>query len=68
MMMLPNIFQVFILGLILFLPVFLIYRKAGFNPVWAALVFLPVFGILLIFLQLAQLPWPNRKEELEQKP
>ncbi|MGR8952108.1 MAG: hypothetical protein ACU83V_06820 [Gammaproteobacteria bacterium] len=68
MMMVPNIFQVFILGLILFLPVFLIYRKAGFNPAWSALVFLPVFGILLIFLQLALLPWPNRKEELEQKP
>ena len=68
MVMLPNFFQVFILGLFLFIPVFLIYRKAGFNPAWAALVFLPVFGILLIFLHLALLPWPNRKNELEHKP
>lgn len=68
MMMFPDIFQIFILGLFLFIPVFLIYRKAGFHPAWAALVFLPVFGMLLIFLQLALLPWPNRRNELERKP
>jgi hypothetical protein len=68
MMMFPNIFQVFILGLVIFFPVFLIYRKAGFHPAWAALVFFPVFGMLLIFLQLALLPWPNRRNELERKP
>ena len=68
MIVLPNIFQVFILGLFLILPVFLIYRKAGFNPAWSALVFLPVFGILLVFLQLALTPWPNCKDELEHKP
>ncbi|MBL1264531.1 hypothetical protein [Candidatus Methylomicrobium oryzae] len=67
MMNIPNIFQVFILGLFLFLPVCLIYRKAGFHPAWAALVFLPVFGMLLVFLQLALLPWPNRRSELERK-
>jgi hypothetical protein len=68
MMMFPDIFQAFILGLFIFLPVCLIYRKAGFHPAWAALVFLPVFGMLLIFLQLALLPWPNRRNELECKP
>lgn len=67
MMMFPNIFQAFILGLLIFLPICLIYRKAGFHPAWAALVFLPVFGILLILLQLALLPWPNRRSELEDK-
>jgi len=67
-MMFPDIFQVFILGLFIFLPVFLIYRKAGFNPAWAALVFLPVFGLLLVFMQLALMPWPNRRSELERKP
>jgi hypothetical protein len=68
MMMFPEIFQAFILGLFIFLPVYLIYRKAGLHPAWAALVFLPVFGLLLIFLQLALLPWPNRRNELERKP
>ncbi|MEC4749418.1 hypothetical protein [Methylomicrobium sp. Wu6] len=68
MMMFPDLFQVFILGLFIFLPVCLIYRKAGFNPAWAALVFLPVFGLLLIFLQLAFLPWPNRQGEMERNP
>jgi hypothetical protein len=68
MMMFPEIFQAFILGLFIFLPVCLIYRKAGLHPAWAALVFLPVFGLLLIFLQLALLPWPNRRNELERKP
>lgn len=66
-MMFPNIFQVFILGLLIFLPVCLIYRKAGFHPAWAALVFLPGFGLLLAFMQLALLPWPNRRGELEHK-
>ena len=68
MVMLPNVFQVFILGLLLIIPAVLIYRKAGFNTAWAAMIFLPVFGILLVFLQLAFLPWPNRKDELEHKP
>jgi len=65
MMMLPEFFQVFIVGLIIFLPVSLIYKKAGFHPAWAALVFLPVFGLLLVFMQLALLPWPNRSDETE---
>jgi len=43
------------------LPVGLIYRKAGFHPAWALLVFLPGFGLLFIFLQLAFVPWPNHK-------
>ncbi len=67
MMMFPHIFQVFILGLLIFLPVSLIYRKAGFHPAWAALVFLPVLGMLIILMQLALLPWPNRRGELERK-
>jgi|GEM_PF-1661132 len=30
---------------------------------WGLLVFLPGLGLLLIFLQLALLPWPNLKIE-----
>ncbi len=61
MLMIPDFFQIVIIGLMVLLPIALIYKKAGFNPVWAALVFLPGFGLLLIFLQLAFLPWPNHK-------
>ncbi len=53
----PNFFQIVITGLLIALPIALIYKKAGFNPVWAALVFLPGFGLLIIFLQLAFSPW-----------
>jgi hypothetical protein len=41
-------------------PVFFIYKRAGFNPVWCLLVFVPGFGLLAIFLQLALMPWPNQ--------
>nr|WP_027158324.1 hypothetical protein [Methylobacter luteus] len=60
--MFPEIAHVIIVGLVIFLPVSLIYRKAGFHPAWASLVFLPGFGLLLIFLQLAFVPWPNHKD------
>ena len=65
MMMFPELSQVFIVGLLIVIPVCLIYKKAGFNPAWAALVFLPLFGLLLIFLHLAFSPWPNRRQSLE---
>lgn len=40
-MMFQELVQVFIVGLLIFLPVCLIYKKTGFHPAWAALVFLP---------------------------
>ena len=64
-MMFQEFVQVFIIGLLIFLPVSLIYKKAGFHPAWAALVFLPVFGLLLIFVQLALVPWPNLRDKKE---
>ena len=64
-MLFQEIVQVFIVGLLIFLPVCLIYKKAGFHPAWAALVFLPVFGLLLIFMQLALVPWPNQGDKTD---
>lgn len=60
MLMIPEFFQVFIIGLMIVIPVCVIYKKAGFNPAWAALVFLPGLGLLLIFLQLALVEWPSQ--------
>ena len=61
-MFVPDIIRIAVVALIIFVPTLLIYRKAGFHPAWALLLFLPGFGLLLIFLQLALLPWPNHKE------
>lgn len=63
--MIPEFLEVAIVGMMVLVPLCLIYKKAGFNPLWAALVFLPGFGLLLIFLQLALLPWPNAKPDQE---
>lgn len=60
--MFPEMGRIIIVALMIVIPVMLIYRKAGFHPAWGLLVFLPGFGLLLIFLQLALLPWPNQKE------
>lgn len=65
--MLPifDVFQIFTVGLMTVIPFIVIYKKAGFNPAWAALVFLPGFGLLLIFIHLAFFPWPNQKGRRE---
>jgi NADH:ubiquinone oxidoreductase subunit 3 (subunit A) len=48
-MMFEEFIQVFIIGLLIFLPVSLIYKKAGFHTAWAALVFLPVLRFAAYF-------------------
>ncbi|CAD6873464.1 hypothetical protein [Methylomonas fluvii] len=63
MLMFPEILQAMIVGMMVAIPAILIYKKAGLNPAWAALVFLPVFGLLIVFLQLAFQEWPNSKQE-----
>ena len=65
MNMYPEFGQVAIVGLMILVPVCLIYRKAGFNPAWGFLVFIPGFGLLLIFMQLALSPWPTLKNKAE---
>jgi len=65
--MVPEFFHVAIVGLMILVPVFFIYKKAGFHPAWSLLVFLPGLGLLLIFMQLAFLPWPNLQEREGQK-
>jgi hypothetical protein len=63
MFMVPEPLVAVIVGLMIAVPLVLIYKKAGLHPGWAALVFLPVFGVLLVFLQLAFQAWPNAKNE-----
>ena len=61
--MVPEILQSAIVGMMIAIPTILAYKKAGLNPAWAALVFVPVFGLLVVFMQLALLDWPNAKRE-----
>jgi hypothetical protein len=48
MLMVPEILQVAIVGMMILIPTILIYKKVGLNPVWAASVFLPGFGLFII--------------------
>ncbi len=59
MLMIPDIFQIVITGLMIVIPIAVIYKKAGFSPFWSTFVFLPGFGLLVIFIQLAFSPWRN---------
>ena len=63
MFMVPEPLVAAIVGMMIAIPLVLIYKKAGFHPGWAALVFVPVFGVLLVFLQLALQDWPSTKRE-----
>ncbi len=63
MFIFPEFGRMVIVGLMILVPVCLIYKKAGYHPAWGLLVFLPGLGLFLIFLQLALLPWPNLKPE-----
>ncbi|MGR8934321.1 MAG: hypothetical protein ACU837_08020 [Gammaproteobacteria bacterium] len=67
-MMIPDFIQTVIVALTIFIPVCVIYKRAGFHPAWAALLLIPGFGLFLVFLQLALLPWPNAGRRLEHKP
>ncbi len=64
MFLLNELLHIVIVGLMIVVPVIIIYKRAGLNPLWAALVFLPGFGLLLICLQLAFTPWPNQKSNI----
>jgi hypothetical protein len=63
MIFFPDIVQIVIVGLMIVVPICFIYQKAGFNPMWGGLVFLPGFGLLLIFLHLAFFSWPNLNKQ-----
>lgn len=63
MFLVPEPLVAAIVGMMIAIPLLLIYKKAGLHPGWAALVFMPVFGLLLVFMQLAFQTWPNGKKE-----
>ena len=50
----------FLMSLVLIIPVWRIYRRAGFNPAWSLLLFIPGLGFLICLLFLALRPWPGQ--------
>ena len=65
--MFPEAAKVVVVALTIVVPIFVIYRRAGFHPAWGLLVFLPGFGLLIIFMQLGLLDWPNSLQDRESK-
>jgi len=45
-------------GIILVLPVWVIHRKAGLSPWLSLFLFIPIFGLLLVYMILAFSKWP----------
>lgn len=55
------VFESMIVALMVAVPTCFIYQRAGFNPVWAALLFVPIFGVFLVVAHLALFPWPKQR-------
>ena len=45
-------------GLLLGLPLWRIFGRAGFRPYLSLLVFVPILGVLIVLFWLALVPWP----------
>jgi len=55
--------------LLLGVPLWKIFGKAGFTPAWALLILLPGLGSLAILLLLAFRRWPTTEaSEMQQRP
>ena len=49
-------------GLIIIVPAWRIFKRAGFSPALALLVFIPAVGALIATLILAFARWPNSRD------
>lgn len=48
-------------GLVLILPLWIMHKRAGFNPAFSLLVFVPFVGPIISILFLAFVPWPIKE-------
>lgn len=46
-------------GVILVIPVWVIHKKAGLSPWLSLLLFIPFFGLLVVYMVLAFSKWPT---------
>ncbi len=56
-----EIIRLFVAGIVLGVPLWKIFNKAGFGPWWMLMLFIPPFGVgpLFIMLFLAFRKWPS---------
>ncbi|HEY1096468.1 MAG TPA: hypothetical protein VGF14_04440 [Alphaproteobacteria bacterium] len=43
-------------------PAIVICRRAGVKPLWAATLFVPIFGVVIFSCALAFQPWPHKQQ------
>ena len=55
----------FLVAIILVVPIWRIFSRAGFSGFWALLMFIPFAGYLMATLMLAFRRWPNSTEVVE---
>ena len=53
-----ELFQAVIFGLLIVYPTWRIFARAGLNPVWSLLIFVPYVGFLVAYVMLAVMRWP----------
>lgn len=63
MLFFPEFVQSMIVALMVAVPTCVIYQRAGFNPLWAAMLFIPVFGVFFVVFHLGWFPWPNQQHQ-----
>ena len=58
-----ELLSTFLIGIILIVPTWAIYKKAGLSPWLSLLLFLPIVGVLGVIVILATSNWPNIEKE-----
>lgn len=56
-----NIYQAVLIGMILIVPVWKIYKKAGLNPALSFILFIPLIGMFIVYVILSFSDWPEVK-------
>jgi len=64
MIELKDIAQYLIYVVLIFYPAWRILKRAGLNPAWAYLVFLPGLGPIAVIIILVYSDWPSSKKDV----
>lgn len=57
----------FVLVVLLVVPIWKIFSKAGLNPLLSLLLFVPLAGVFIVTLLLAFMKWPAVERQTEDK-
>lgn len=56
------LFRWLIIGAILIVPIWRIFKRAGLNPAFSLFIFVPWVGWLIVYCLLAFMPWPAAEQ------